>query len=249
MHRVRKFAKFLSPHWTAPGVHRCNSCLARQFRRLWRHFPEGRNRRLSTMCHLYVLPRDLSENLEPSVWGKLTQRGGLGTVACLAGSPGCGGSPTQCATAVESSSGVNGGRLSRPCAGTSSTVDLSEQQRTNSNQWDRKDLGKEKRREKKEIWQLRRERTLMWQQWSGMTSSTTRSSRTGGQTSTSPWPLGTKRSTGKSQVSKKLDATLGFFLVRLCCLLARIQMGQPPINRRFVGTWILLQCSSKESDL
>ena len=63
----------------------------------------------------------------------LTQRGGLGIVACLAGSPGCGGSPTQRATAVESSR-VNGGRLSRPCAGTSSTVDLSEQQRTNSNQ-------------------------------------------------------------------------------------------------------------------
>ena len=85
------------------------------------HAATGDQRKPGTVCLRKV---DLTQR----------QRGGLGTVACLAGSPGCGGSPTQRATAVESSSGVNGGRLSRPCAGTSSTVDLSEQQRTNSNQ-------------------------------------------------------------------------------------------------------------------
>ena len=122
---------------TAPvSVHRCNDCLAGQFRRLWRHFPEGRKE--STIVNYVSLVRAATgDQRKPGTVClrkvDLTQRGGLGTVACLAGSPGCGGSPTQRATAVESSR-VNGGRLSRPCAGTSSTVDLSEQQRTNSNQ-------------------------------------------------------------------------------------------------------------------
>ena len=139
MHRARKFAKFLSPHRThSPCTHMQRlPCLAGQFRRLWRHFPEGRKD--STIVYYVSLVRAATgDQRKPGTVClrkvDLTQRGGLATVAWLAGSPGCGGSPTQCATAVESSSGVKGGRLSRPCAGTSSTVDLSEQQRTNSNQ-------------------------------------------------------------------------------------------------------------------
>ena len=137
MHRARKFAKFLSPHWThstwctTPGMpcwtiptsletfsRRKESTIVYYVSLV--RAATGDQRKPGTVCLRKV---DLTQR----------QRGGLGIVACLAGSPGSGGSPTQCATAVESSR-VNGGRLSRPCAGNSSTVDLSEQQRTNSNQ-------------------------------------------------------------------------------------------------------------------
>ena len=41
---------------TAPvSVHRCNDCLAGQFRRLWRHFPEGRKE--STIVNYVSLVR------------------------------------------------------------------------------------------------------------------------------------------------------------------------------------------------
>ena len=134
MHNMRKFAKFLSPHSKHLVYTDATPAL-----------PDNSDvsgdifQKESTIVNYVSLVRAATgDQWKPGTVClrkvDLTQRGGLGTVACLAGSPGCGGSPTQCATAVESSRGVNGGRLSRPCAGTSSTVDLSEQQRTNSNQ-------------------------------------------------------------------------------------------------------------------
>ena len=99
MHRARKFAKFLSPQWTAPvseqytdaipalpdnsdvsgdifqkeGLDDCLLCVTCA--------ATGDQRKPGTVCLRKV---DLTQR----------QRGGLGTVAWLAGSPGCGGSPS-----------------------------------------------------------------------------------------------------------------------------------------------------------
>merc|ERR1712130_1066470 len=100
------------------------------------------------------------------------------------------------------------------------TVDFSEQKRTNRKRREvkKRKISEEKRRKKR--WQLTRERILMWRQWSGMTSSTTPSSRTGGPTLTSPCPPGTRLSTGRFQVSenKHYIFRCKHVFQELCCL-------------------------------
>ena len=73
---------------TAPvSVHRCNACLAGQVRRLWRHFPEGRKE--STIVYVTYVRAATADQWKPGTVClrkvDLTQRGGLGTVACLPG--------------------------------------------------------------------------------------------------------------------------------------------------------------------
>merc|ERR1712130_729112 len=109
------------------------------------------------------------------------------------------------------------------------TVDFSEQKRTNRKRREvkKRKISEEKRRKKR--WQLTRERILMWRQWSGMTSSTIHSSRTGGRTLTSPCPPGTRLSTGRFQVRVKITPKMRVslsVLQGLCCLLACILIAR-----------------------